>query len=74
MIGILKDHEDNVRPKTIPPPPPILPEPTIADAIYNEKFDTASMTKYPPLIPLPPEKRKGSSKSVIDIDYRDIEE
>jgi hypothetical protein len=77
MIGILKDHEDDGSPKTpmhIPPPPPTQPEPTIADAIYNEKIDTAAMTKYTPLIPLPPEKRKGLSEIMNEVDCRHFEE
>jgi len=64
MVGILKDHDKGIAqsiPKEIPPPP-IRPEPTIADAIYNEKIDTAAMAKYPPLIPLPPvSHKKGKS-------------
>jgi len=62
--GILKDHAEDVIapiPKKISPPPITL-EPTIADAIYNEKIDTVAMAKYPPLIPLPPlSNKKGNS-------------
>jgi hypothetical protein len=64
MAGILKDHAKDVVP-SIPKeisPRPIRPEPTIADAIYNEKIDTVAMAKYPPLIPLPPvSSKKGNS-------------
>jgi len=62
--GILKDPENDMIPK-VPkdiPPPPIAPEPTITDSIYNAEIDAASMVKYPPLIPLPSKKLKGLIK------------
>jgi hypothetical protein len=74
--GILKDHADDFPsiPREIPPPPAV-PEPTIVDAIYNEKIDTTAMAKYPPLIPLPPENhKKGKSWCKNVVDYRHFEE